>query len=86
MHDHNKSSIQQLHFFFIYIYFCIFIEHLAILRLCLAVAVVLMVVVIVFLAHSSVCNMKTLYTFAISVLPAKWLKTEESRVLNQAKA
>jgi hypothetical protein len=25
------------------------------------------------------------YIFAISVLPAEWLKTEESRVLNQAK-
>jgi len=39
-----------------------------------------------FLAHSSVRNMKTLYTFAISVLPAEWLKTEESCVLNQANA
>jgi hypothetical protein len=65
-------------------YFCIFGEHLAILSLGLAVAVVV-VVVIVFLAHSSVCNMKTLYTFAISVLPAEWLKMEESHVLNQAK-
>jgi len=59
---------------------------LAVLNLCLVVAVVVVVVVIVFLAHSSVCNMKTLYTFAISVLPAEWLKTEESRVLNQANA
>jgi hypothetical protein len=49
------------------------------------VVVVVVVVVIVFLAHSSVCNMKTLYAFAISVLPAEWLKSEESHVLNQAK-
>jgi hypothetical protein len=46
------------------------------------VAVVVMVVLIVFLAHSSVCNMTTLYTFAISVLPAEWLKMEEGCVLN----
>jgi len=82
MHDHNKSSIQQLRSFFEYL--CIFGEHLAVLSVCLAVGVV--VVVIVFRAHSPVCNMKTLYTFAISVLLAEWLKTEESHVLNQANA
>jgi hypothetical protein len=30
--------------------------------------------------------MKTLYTFAISVLRAEWLKTEEGHVLNRAKS
>jgi len=37
--------------------------------------VAVVVLVIVFLAHNSVCDMKILYTFAISMLPVEWLKT-----------
>ena len=77
MHDYNKIFNTAVGISFAY---CIFSEHLAALSLCLAVAGS------VFLVHSSVCNMKTLNTFAISVLPAKWLKMEESCVLTQAKS